>query len=153
MNRLPQLGEGVRVPWGLDEVPGEVIDVVPPHHAVVDVVVEGASEEALSTSSVRVRVDALKELERWRVVGTRKGAPTAGADATLAWWVQARRGRDEARVEVRLSGSAAAVSHLPDEAAAAVRSHGRSAVEKFAFRYRLPRTIVVGTTGVFEASA
>ena len=139
MNRLPLIGEGVRVPWGLDLLPGEVVDVLPPDHAVVEVPVEGADDEVGSTS-VRVRISGLEELPRWRVVQARHGRPSPGADATEAWWTEAERGNDRARVEVRLSGTAASMPEalLPDETREGIRTKGRSAVDKFAWRFRLP---------------
>jgi hypothetical protein len=151
LNRTPLIGEGVRVPWGFDTVPGEVVDLRDDHHAVVDVPIEGASGEALDTIRATFNVDTLEELPRWQVTGTRGGRPTPGADATAAWYVDAQRDGDETRVEVRLSDTAAAMrTSLPAEARRAIQTRGRSAVEKFAHRFRLPRVVVVGSHGVFE---
>jgi hypothetical protein len=151
VNRLPLIGEGVLVPWGLDELAGEVVDVLPPDHAVVYIPVEDVSEEDASTS-VRARIDALNELPPWRVVRTRPGNPSPGADATQAWWVDAERDGQTARVEVRLSGTAAAMPQplKVTETRRGIETKGRSAVEKFAWRFRLPRVIVLGSSGVFE---
>lgn len=151
MNRLPRIGEGVRVPWGLDSLPGEVVDVLPPDHVVVEVPVEGIPHENRATS-VRVRIDGLQELPRWRVVETRLGAPSSGADAAKAWWIDAEREQEHARLEVRLSGTAAAMPQalLPDDTRKGIRTKGRSAVEAFGWRFRLPPVIVLGSSGVFE---
>ena len=141
----------MRVPWGLDEVPGEVVDLRDSAHAVVVVPVQGASGETLDTVRATFNVDALKELPNWRVEGSREGRPASGADATKAWYVDASRNGDQARVEVRLSGTAAAMqARLPDESKKAIRTRGKSAVEKFAYRFRLPRVLVVASHGVFE---
>jgi hypothetical protein len=150
MNHVPRIGEGVLVPWGLSDVPGEVIDLRDPTHAVVAVRVEGASGEELDTTHATFDVGMLRELPPWRPLRVREGRPAAGADATKAWYVDASRNGDEARVEVRLSGSAAASRNLPQEAQRAVQTRGKSAVEKYAFRFRLPRVVVVASTGVFE---
>jgi hypothetical protein len=152
MQRLPEIGDGVRVPWGLDAVAGEVIDVVPPGHAIVAVPVEGASEEALETTPVRMSIDSLEELPRWRVKRSKKGAAAPGADAVSSWWIDAERDGQAARVEVRVSGSLATLPHgsFPGDVARALKTEGRAAVEKFARRYRLPRVIVLGTHGIFE---
>jgi hypothetical protein len=151
MNRLPLIGEGVLVPWGVDQLPGEVVDVLPPDHAVVEVPVEGTANDVGSTS-VRVRTTALVELPLWRVVRTRHGKPSPGADATGAWWIDAERGNDRAQVEVRLSGTAASMppALMVDETREGVRTKGRSAVEKYAWRFRLPQVIVLGASGAFE---
>jgi hypothetical protein len=85
MNHAPRIGEGVLVPWGLSEVPGEVIDT---RHATFD-------------------VEMRRELPPWRPLRVREGRQ-------------------------------------------AVETLGRSAVEKYAFRFRLPRAVVGGSTGVFE---
>jgi hypothetical protein len=49
-----------------------------------------------------------------------------------------------ARVEVRLSGTAAAMAPalLPTETREGILTQGRSAVEKFAWRFTLPRESV-----------
>lgn len=153
VNRLPLVGEGVRVPWGVDMLPGEVVDVIPPDHVVVSVPLEGIPDEDGATS-VRVRVSALEQLTPWRVVKTRPGQPSSGADAVEAWWIDAERGDERARVEVRLSGTAAAMDPeaLPDETTQGIRTKGRSAINKFSWRFRLPRVIVLGSTGAFELS-
>jgi hypothetical protein len=155
MDALPQLGQGVRVAWGLSSVEGEVIDLVPPRHVVVRIPVRGASGEQIDSNTVRMPIDALEALPRWRVVRTRRGTPSAGADATKAWWVATRRNGDEATVEVRVSDSLAASTSLrvPEESRRAVETRGRSAVEKFAYRYRTPHVVVVGTKGVFELAS
>lgn len=148
----PRVGEGVWVPWGLDRVPGEVLEVHDAH-AVVEVPVQGAGGERLESVSARFRVDELEPYLRWQVVASREGAPRRGADAASAWYVDADRNGDVAKVEVRVSGSSAAQmqgSRTPPETKEAFQSSGRSAVEKFAYRYRLPRVIVVGTHGVSE---
>jgi hypothetical protein len=152
VNRIPLIGEGVLVPWGVDQLPGEVVDVLPPDHAVVEVPVEGVATDDIGSTSVRVRISALGELARWRVVRTRHGQPSPGADATEAWWVDAERGNDRAQVEVRLSGTAASMPPvlLVDETRKGIRTKGRSAVEKFSWRFRLPRVIVLGGSGAFE---
>jgi hypothetical protein len=152
MNRLPRIGEGVLVPWGVDAVPGEVVEVLPPDHVVVHVPVEGAAEDETEPTSLRVRVGGLQELPRWHVVETRAGSPAPGADASEAWWIRAERNGDVARVEVRLSGTAAAMppAVLVDETREGIRTKGRSAIEKFAWRFRLPRVIVLGSSGAFE---
>ena len=153
MDRLPLLGEGVKVPWGLDSVPGEVIDLLPPNHALVSVPVEGAGHDAPATS-IRIGIDVLEELRPWHVVHTERGAPSPGSDAERAWWIDAARENedDRARVEVRLSGTAASMPEalLPDETRRGIRTEGQSAVEKFAWRFRLPRIIVLGSSGAFE---
>ncbi len=151
VNRLPQIGEGVLVPWGVDTVPGEVTDVLRSNHVLVEVPVERVEGNGASTS-IRVRADALQELPRWQSVDSRQGSPSAGADATRAWWVTAERNGDRAQVEVRLSGTAAAMppALLPDETRKGISTDGRSAVEKFAWRFKLPRVIVLGSSGAFE---
>lgn len=156
MQKLPEIGEGVRVPWGLDLVPAEVVDVIPPDHAVVRVLVEGASGEPIDSTTISSNIAALSELPPWRVTRTRHGRPTPGADASEAWWFDLERDGEKARVEVRVSGSLAATrphGRLPQEAARALQTQGRSAVDKFARQFRLPQTIVVGTHGVFELSS
>lgn len=146
-----ELGEGVLVPWGVDEVPGEVVDLRDPSHAVVAVAVQGASGETLDTVPMTFATAALKPLPPWRVERTREGHPAPGADATKAWYVDASRNGHEARVEVRLSGTAGAMrDRLPEEAQRAIRTRGKSAVEKFARRLRLPRVLIVSSHGVFE---
>jgi hypothetical protein len=53
----------------------------------------------------------------------------------------------------RVSGTlAASQAHASQEAADAIRTQGRSAVEKFSRQFRLPKTIVVSTHGVFPSS-
>lgn len=150
----PRIGEGVLVPWGLEALPGEVLEVYAGRHAVVAVEIQGASGEVLDTTQVRFRVEELEPLPRWRVRNSKKGRPSPGADAAGAWYVDADRNGDSARVEVRLSGTLGATlasGRTPSgEPADAVRTAGRSAVEKFSYRYRLPRVIVVGTQDVFE---
>jgi hypothetical protein len=88
------------------------------------------------------------------VEGSRHGKPAPGADATEAWWVKAVREDQGAQVEVRLSGSAAAagLDRLPPELGEAIQTKGKSAVEKFAWRFVLPRVLVLGTNGIFELS-
>lgn len=160
MERLPDIGEGVLVPWGLDEIPGEVVDVVPPNHAVVRVSprgeADGSEEEAVGVEgeTVRLRIAALQELPKWRPVSVRRGAATAGADAPGAFWVTARRDGEEAKVEVRISGSlAASRGRVPRDATEAIQTQGRSAVEKFSRQFRLPKAIVISTHGVFPSSS
>jgi hypothetical protein len=153
VNKTPEIGDGVLVPWGLDEVPGEVVDVVPPNHVVVRVPLE---DEAGSTEgeTVRFPLDALQELSQWRPVRTRRGAATPGADAPAAFWVTARRDGEETKVEVRVSGTlAASQGRVPKESADALQTQGRSAVEKFGRKFRLPKTIVISTHGVFPLSS
>lgn len=154
MNRQPLIGEGVVVPWGLDELPGEVTDIRGPAHVVVAVPVEGASGEPLDTVEATFSVDSIRELPRWRVVRSRAGKPAPGADAYRAWYVDASRNGDDARVEVRVAGTVDALADhmsLPEESQRALHTSGRSAVEKFSYRYRLPRTLVVTTHGVFDS--
>jgi hypothetical protein len=128
------------------------MDVLPSNHVLIEVPVEGVDGDGGTT--VRVRADVLEELPRWRVVASRQGSPSAGADATKAWWVDAERDGDRAHVEVRLSGTAASMPEmlLPDETRKGISTHGRSAVEKFAWRFKLPRVIVLGSGGAFELS-
>lgn len=149
----PRIGEGVWVPWGLDKVPGEVLEVYDAH-AVVEVPVQGAGGERLESVSARFRIDELEPYLQWQVVASRVGAPRSGADAASAWYVDADRNGDMAKVEVRVSGSLAAQMQGPrtpaSEAQEAFETDGRSAVEKFSYRYRLPRVVVVGTHGVSE---
>lgn len=153
MERLPDIGEGVRVPWGLDEVAGEVVDVIAPNHAVVRVSLGGEAAET-EDETVRLPISALEELPRWRFVTARRGAAAPGADAPEAFWVTAQRDGEEAKVEVRISGSLAASRVRPTrEAADAIRTKGRSAVEKYSRQFRLPRTIVISTHGVFASSS
>jgi hypothetical protein len=152
VNRIPLIGEGVLVPWGVDQLPGEVVDVLPPDHAVVEIPVEEVATDDVDSTSVRVRISTLDELPRWRVVRTRHGKPSPGADATEAWWVDAERGKDRAQVEVRLSRTAASMPPglLVDETREGIRTKGRSAIEKFSWRFILPRVIVLGSSGAFE---
>jgi hypothetical protein len=154
MNQMPEIGQGVRVPWGVDMRPGEVVDSPRPSHAVVAVSVEGASGEQLDAVPATFSVDALEPLPLWKVENVRPGTPSRGADAARAWYIDASRNGDSARVEVRVSGSLAASQRssdrFPSDTRKALQTRGRSAVEKFASRYRLPRVIVVGTNGVFE---
>lgn len=150
MNRAPEIGEAVWVPWGFDKVPGEVRDLFG-DHAVVDVIVQGSSGEELDRESVHVRIDSLDEYPSWQVRRSHKGAPKSGADAVDAWYIDAERNGDSARVEVRVSGTlAASTVERNDDVREALRSNGKSAVRKFARRYRLPRVIVIATTGVYE---
>jgi hypothetical protein len=155
VNRQPLIGEGVIVPWGLDEVRGEVVDLRGPAHAIVAVPIEGSSGEQLDTVEATFNIDAMRELPRWRVVGSQQGVPAPGADAYRAWYVDASRNGDSARVEVRVARTVDAVAHaasLAEDSQRALATNGRSAVEKFSYRYRLPRTVVVTTQGVFEAN-
>lgn len=147
-----EVGDGVIVPWGLDEVEGEVVDVVNPAHVVVAVPVEGAAGETLDTIRASYPIDVLRELPPWRVVSIRTGEPSRGADATKAWWLSLERGDLTARVEVRLSGSAAASASLPEESRRAIQTRGKSAVSRFARRFRMPSVIVIASTGVFVGS-
>jgi hypothetical protein len=149
MTHTPEVGDGVRVPWGLEEVDGEVVDVLNANNVVVAVPVEGASGERLDTIRATYSVDVLQDLSPWRITAIKVGSPTAGADATKAWYVDAARDGETARVEVRLSGSAAASRTVAPESRQAIQTRGRSAVQKFARRLRLPRVIVVGSSGVF----
>jgi len=66
--------------------------------------------------------------------------------------VDAERGDDHAPVEVRLSGTAASMPRalLVDETRRGMTTKGRSAVEKFSWRFHLPRVLVLGASGVFE---
>jgi len=152
VQQLPEIGDGVRIPWGLDTAKGEVVDLLPPNHAVVEVPVVDASGEVIDTTVVRLRLDALEALPPWRIVKSKSGPPQAGADASKSWWVEAARNGDVAKTEVRVSGSLAASSrtNLPADTRRALSTQGKAAVEKFSHRFRLPRVIVVGTTGVFE---
>jgi hypothetical protein len=153
VERLPDIGEGVLVPWGLDEVQGEVVDVIAPSHAVVRVSL-GAEAGEDGDETVRLPISALQELPRWRPVGARRGAAAPGADAPRAFWITAQRDGEEAKVEVRISGSlAASQARLPREASEAIRTQGRSAVEKYSRQFRLPKTIVISTHGVFPSSS
>src|SRR5437588_775888 len=96
---LPEIGDGVLVPWGLDTVSGEVVDVLSSDHVVVRVPVDDASSEEIDSTTIRVRADALQAMPSWKFVRSRRGRPTPGADAALAWWIDAARpGGDKARV-------------------------------------------------------
>ena len=86
----PRIGEGVWVPWGLDRVPGEVLEVHDAQ-AVVEVPVQGAAGERLESVSARFRVDELEPYVQWQVVASRRGSPRSGADAASAWYVDAAR--------------------------------------------------------------
>src|SRR5438270_923754 len=127
MDRLPQVGQGVRIPWGLETVEGEIVDLAPPRHAVVRVPVQGAAGEIIDSTTVRMPIEALEELPPWRVLATRHGSPKPGADASEAWWVAAGRNGEEATVEVRVSGSLAASksAQVPAESRRAIETHGR----------------------------
>lgn len=152
MNVLPAVRQGVRFPLGLGTVEGEVVDVFPPDHVVVRVPVRDSAGAAIDWDTIRVKVDALAELPPWKVTGAERGQPTPGADAAAAFHVAAKRNGDSTTSEVRVSATAAAVDPrtLPPESILALQTEGRSAVEKFAMRYRLPRVVVIGTQGVFE---
>lgn len=144
-----EVGDGVLVPWGLETVEGEVVDVINQNSVVVVVPVEGTSGEQLDTIRATYSTDVLAQLPPWQVKSIRQGSPSLGADATRAWFIEAVRGSETAAIEVRLSGSAAASSALSAESKRAVDTRGRSAVTKFARRLRLPRVIVIGSNGVF----
>jgi hypothetical protein len=155
MQHLPRIGESVLVPWGLTEVPAEVVDLVPPDHVLVEVKIADPGQVNAEPATVRLRREAVREGKHWRVLKSRKGPPAPGADATSSWWVDAERNGETARTEVRLSGTASAigVDRLNQEAQEAIATQGRSAAEKFAFRYALPRVIVIGSNGVFEGTS
>jgi hypothetical protein len=143
-------GDGVLVPWGLDKLPGEITEVYE-NHAVVSVPTEGASGETLGTMPLRFDLNVLERLPPWRVVASKSGQPAAGSDAGRAWYVDAMRDGDLARVEVRVSRTLDATrGGLPTEVRRAFQTRGKSAVEKFASRYRLPRVVVVASHGIFE---
>jgi hypothetical protein len=154
MERTPQIGEGVRVPLASGEVVGEVVGIPSAGYVVVEIPIEGASGETLETVTIRRPIEGLRDLPRWKVVSTKQAAPSAGADADLAWYVDAARNGEDASVEVRVAGGLAARRNrggrLPKESEQAFRTRGRSAVEKFAHRLRLPAVLVVGSSGVFE---
>ena len=127
--------------------------MIAPNHAVVRVSVGGKGGEA-EDETVRFPISSLQELPRWRLVSARRGAAAPGADAPEAFWVTAQRDGEEAKVEVRISGSlAASRARPPREAAEAIRTRGRSAVEKYSRQFRLPKTIVISTHGVFAGSS
>lgn len=149
---LPSVRQGVRFPLGLAVVEGEVVDVLPPDHVVVRVPVRDSAGAAIDWDTIRVKLDALAELPPWKVTGAEPRQPSPGADAAAAFQVKAVRNGDNATSEVRVSGTAAAVDPrtLPPESILALQTEGRTAIEKFAMRYRLPRVVVIGTQGVFE---
>ena len=122
-----EVGDAVRVPWGVGEVTGEVVDIygdTAPSHAVVRVPVSGASGETLESETLTVRTDVLRPIHG-EVVAERDTTP-AGMDGwTRLYRVHLNTG-EEVPVNVWASGTAVAMAPHDAELRDFVRDLGRA---------------------------
>jgi hypothetical protein len=85
-------------------------------------------------------------MPRWEIVG-------GPFNSERGWTLDCAHGNERVFVTVEVAASVDAVGELEnDESRRAIRSHGRTAVDKFADWDDLPRRIVVTTTGVVAAT-
>ncbi len=89
-------------------------------------------------------------MAKWRIVsGSREFHAFAGRDISMGWARDIANGGEHRTVSVCIAGSVTGATDLPDECRAAVRTHGRSAVNAVLDEENPPQIIGVTSTGLF----
>jgi len=120
------VGSTVRVPWGLGQATGDILEIEGPpghQHAVVALPVLGSSGEVLDVTTVTFPLDAVEIVEA--TVVDDRDVSAAGMDG----WIHRYRiavGDEEVTVNVWCSGTAEAMAPYNDEIRSIVRDRGRS---------------------------
>ena len=149
-----------RLRWALDQLPARLRRALP----LVELMANSGDDEFFAAGAlaeverdlraellaVRTRTaQGLPIVGRWLVVSTAGNVSSHGRDATAYLW-SLQRGEERRRVTVFISGTAMASAneHLPEEAAAAKNSHGRSVLSQVVGLDDPPTQVSVTTAGI-----
>ena len=122
----PKVGDTVRVPWGLGQATGDILELQGPpghQHGLVAVPVLGSSGEMLDVTTVTFPIDALEVVDASVIEDVDVTPP--GMDG----WAHRYRigvGDEEVTVNVWCSRTAEAMASRNDEIRSVVRDRGRA---------------------------